>query len=149
MPDMQTRLFALAIGLFYVLFGIAGFIPGLRSAPPAGAPHLDLTASYGYLFGTFPVNALENAIHILLGVCGVIVSARLVLARYYCQFLFLLFGAATFMGFLPTLNTVWGLMPLWSSETWLHAGTAIAAAFFGWVAPESTHVEPVHVGAAH
>jgi hypothetical protein len=149
MPDMPTRLFSLAIGIFYVLLGVAGFISGLRSAPPATAPHVDVTTSYGYLFGTFPVNVIENILNILVGIGGVLMGARLVLARYYCQFLFLLMGALTFMGFLPTLDTVWGIMPILSSDTWLHAGTAIAAAYFGFVAPESTHVEPIHVGAGH
>jgi Domain of unknown function (DUF4383) len=149
MPDMQTRLFTLVLGLFYVLFGVAGFISGLRSAPPASAPHVDVTDSYGYLFGTFPVNVLENALHIVIGLGGIIMGARLILARYYCQFLFLVLGALTFMGFLPTLDTVWGYMPILSSETWLHAATAIAAAYFGWVAPESTRVEPAYAGTGH
>jgi hypothetical protein len=149
MRAMPTRLFALFIGLVYVLFGIAGFIPGLRTAPPPTAPHMDVTGSYGYLFGTFPVNWVANTLHIVVGFIGIIMGARLVLARYYCQFLFLLMGALTFMGFLPTLDTVWGIMPLWSSQTWFHAGTAIAAAYFGFVAPESSHVQPVYTTAAH
>jgi hypothetical protein len=147
MLEMQTRLFALALGLLYVILGIAGFIPALRTTPPATAPHIDVTASYGYLFGVFPVNILANLLNILVGFSGIIAGARLVLARYYCQFLFLVFGLLTFIGFLPTIDTVWGLMPVLSGDTWLHAGTAVAAAYFGFVAPESTSVEPALVSA--
>ena len=89
---MQTRLFALVLGVVYLILGILGFIPALYTTPPAGAPHLDVGGSYGYLFGTFPQNVLSDVFHLVIGLLGVIAGSRLVLARYYCQTLFLLFG---------------------------------------------------------
>jgi hypothetical protein len=140
--DMQTRLFALTIGAVYLLVGVAGFIPALYTTPPATAPHVDVTASYGYLLGLFPVNALHDVVHILVGLAGIMAGARFASARYYCITLFIVYGTLTCMGFIPTLDTTWGLIPIFGNDTWLHAASAIAAAYFGFVAPESTHVEP-------
>lgn len=140
---MQTRLFALVFGVVYVLVGIIGLFSAFYTAPPSTAPHVDVTTQYGYLLGQFPVNLLHDLFHILVGLVGIVAGARFALARFYSQTLFFLFGALTVLGFLPQANTLWGLIPLFGSDTWLHAVTALAAGYFGFVAPESTHVEPV------
>jgi hypothetical protein len=36
------------------------------------------------------------------------------------------------LGLVPGLNTVFGLVPIHGHDVWLHAGTALAAAYFGW-----------------
>jgi hypothetical protein len=140
---MQTRLFALAFGMFYLAFGVAGLIPSLYSAPPVDAPHLDAAARYGYLFGQFPVNAVEDGFNIGLGVLAVMMSARVASARYFSMLMFPFLGLLTIMGFLPQADTVWGIAPISTSDTWVHAGTALLAAYFGYVALESTNVDPV------
>lgn len=139
---MQTRLFALGVGFIYLVFGIVAFIPALYTTPPASAPHLTVTASYGYFLGVFPVNVIHNIAHIVIGVAGIIASARVPIARYYCIAIFLMFGLAAFWGFIPTLDTLGGVMPMLSDDTWLNAGTAIAAGYFGFVVPEPTNLEP-------
>lgn len=139
---MQTRYFALGIGIVYLLVGIVAFIPVLYTSPPAGAPTLHATAGYGYLLGLFPVNALHNVVHILIGIAGIAASARIASARYYSQVLFLVYGFLAIIGFLPQLDTLFGWVPIFSGDTWLHAATAIVASYFGWVALESTAVEP-------
>ncbi|MCC2629869.1 MAG: putative rane protein [Thermomicrobiales bacterium] len=40
------------------------------------------------------------------------------------------------------LHTMFGLTPLFSHDVWLHAGTAIIAAYFGW-GPVEDRVETV------
>jgi hypothetical protein len=47
----------------------------------------------------------------------------------------------TVFGLIPGLNTLFGLTPLFGHDVWLHALTAIIAAWFGWKA-----VEPVPAG---
>lgn len=42
------------------------------------------------------------------------------------------------MGLFPVLNTTFGLIPIFGNDVWLHAVTAIAAAYFGWMARETT-----------
>lgn len=144
---MQTRLFALGLGIVYVVIGIVAFIPAFYSTPPASAPHLDVTAAYGYFLGVFPVNAIHDVANIVIGVAGVAASARLATARYYCIGLFLLYGILAFWGFIPTLDTLGGIAPILGDDTWLHAGSAIAAGYFGFVAPEPSQIEPLHAEA--
>lgn len=144
-----TRYFSLIFGMVYLLVGIVGFIPGLHTTPPAGTPHLDQMAGYGYLFGLFPINAWHNVVHIVVGLAGLVAYARFSLARAYCILLFLVFGVLTFMGFLPQLDTTWGLIPLFSGDTRLHAATSLAGAFFAFVAPEPTTMEPAPAAATH
>ena len=143
---MLTRYFALAFGIVYVIVGIVGLIPAFYTTPPASAPHVDATAAYGYLFGIFPVNAWHDAVHILTGLAGIACSARLRASVYYSRILFLAFGLLTVLGFMPQANTLWGLVPIFGSDTWLHAVTSIAGAFFGWVAPpvEEDELVPAH-----
>jgi hypothetical protein len=38
------------------------------------------------------------------------------------------------MGFFPNFNTMFGMVPLWGHDIWLHAGATAIAAYFGWVA---------------
>lgn len=146
---MQTRFFSLGIGIVYILVGIVAFVPALYTSVPAGTPHLDVTGSYGYLLGLFPVNYLHDIVHILVGVGGIAAAARLATARFYCQTLFLVYGALTIAGFLPELNTLWGHLPLYGNDTWLHAGSALVAGYFGFVAGEEQHLAPAASHAVH
>jgi Domain of unknown function (DUF4383) len=139
---MQTRFFALVLGVFYLGIGILGLIPALYTSPPSNAPTLDVTSAYGFLFGQFPVNAVHDVFNIVIGVAGIIAGSRLEPARYYCIFLFFVLGLLACIGFMPQANTLWGKMPIFGSDTWIHMVTAIAAGYFGYVATESTHVEP-------
>lgn len=134
---MVTRYFALIAGIVYALVGILGFIPGvLRPAPP-GAPAVSVTEFYGYLFGLFPVNVLHSLVHLGLGVWGLVAYRTWRASRGYAQSLAIIFGVLTILGLLPELNTIFGLVPLFGHDIWLHAGTAIIAAYFGWGRPEA------------
>lgn len=145
---MQIRYWALIIGIVYLLVGIVGFIPALYTAPPAGAPHLQATGAYGYLLGLFPVNVLHDLTHIVIGLLGIITFPRVGSARGFSRFLFLFYGVLAFIGFVPALFTVGGLIPLFGNDVWLHAATAVVSAYFGWIAEEPTYVEP-YVAVAH
>lgn len=134
---MQTRYWALAIGVIYLVVGIVGFIPALYSSPPA-TPHVDVTASYGLLLGIFPVNALHDAFHILIGILGIISFRNVGAAQVYSRILFLVYGFLAIIGFIPQADTLFGLLPLFGNDVWLHAGTAVVSAYFGWIAGEQT-----------
>lgn len=142
---MQTRYWALAIGVIYVVIGIVGFIPALYSSPPP-SPHVDVTSSYGLFLGLFPVNVLHDLVHILVGIIGIAVFGSLRAATGYSRALFVIFGVLTIMGFIPQANTIFGLVPIYGNDVWLHAATALVSSYFGWVAGEHTTepAEPVH-----
>ena len=128
---MNTRNFAMVLGAIYVVVGVLGFVPPLLTSP-ADAPPLALDQAYGYLFGLFPVNILHSLVHLGVGVWGVLAARTLAAARTYAASVAVIFAVLTVMGFVPRLNTVFGFVPLFGHDVWLHALTAIVAAYFGF-----------------
>jgi hypothetical protein len=137
---MSVRAFAIVFGVIYLAVGLLGFVPALRSLP-ADAPPIAVTSGYGYLLGLFPINLLHNLVHLAIGVWGVLAYRSFPAARLYARGLAVIYGVLTVFGLIPGLNTLFGLTPLFGHDVWLHALTAIIAAWFGWKA-----VEPVPAG---
>jgi hypothetical protein len=54
------KMLALVAGIFFLLLGIAGFIPSL--------------AANGLLFGVFPVHTTHSIIYLIAGVVGVMIG---------------------------------------------------------------------------
>jgi hypothetical protein len=135
---MTTRTFALIAGIVYLAVGVLGFIPQLLSAPPANAPALGINAFYGYMLGLFPVNLMHNLVHVAIGAWGIAASRNAGGARTYAKALAILYGILAVMGLIPGLNTLFGLAPIHGHDVWLHALTAIIAAYFGWIAKATT-----------
>jgi hypothetical protein len=139
---MNTRTFALVLGIVLLLVGIAGFIPGLVShaepvtgaAPgdPGAAPAEAVVDAYGYLLGLFPVNALHNLVHIAWGLFGIIAYRSLSGARAFAKASAVVYAVLTVFGLIPGLNTLFGLVPMFGHDVWLHALIAIASAYFGF-----------------
>lgn len=127
-----TRLYALGIGAAFILAGVGGMLPLVTTPPEATAPDLLLSANYGYLLGLFPVNLLHNLFHFVTGVLGVWAGRQEGTARYYCQGLALVLGVFTVMGLLPSVSTLFGLMPLFGHDVWLHGLEAALAAYLGF-----------------
>jgi hypothetical protein len=130
---MTPRNFALIIGIAYLAVGILGFVPALLRPAPDSAPHVGITAFHGYLLGLFAVNLLHNAVHLAIGAWGIAASRTAPRARTYAKTLAIFYGALAVMGLVPGLNTLFGLVPIHGHDVWLHAATALAAAYFGWV----------------
>jgi hypothetical protein len=129
---MNVRNFALVLGVIYLIVGVLGFIPGPLRDPPANAADLTVATSYGYLFGLFPVNVLHNLFHIVIGIWGVSAARFPNGPRKFAKSIAIIYGVLTVFGLLPGLNTLFGLLPLNGHDVWLHAVTAIVAAYFGF-----------------
>jgi hypothetical protein len=129
---MMTRRFALVVGIIYLVIGIAGFIPGLVQGQEY--PDLAVDAGSGALLGLFPVNVVHHLVHLLVGVLGIAAYRAFDSARLYARGLAIVYGVLAVMGLISAANlhTMFGLTPLFSHDVWLHAGTAIIAAYFGW-----------------
>lgn len=136
---MSVRTFALIFGIVFLLVGIAGFIPGLL-APPHTHPDVAVDAGYGYLLGLFPVNVLHNIVHILFGLWGLLAYRSATGARNYARGTAIIYGLLVLMGLIPGLNTVFGLVPLFGNDIWLHALLAAIAAYFGFMHREAAGV---------
>jgi len=134
---MSTRHFALVFGIVFLLVGIAGFIPGLLAEPAAGDPALAIEAAHGRLMGLFPVNVVHDLIHIAFGIWGIVAYRTLAAARLYAKSVAVIYALLVVMGFIPVLNTTFGLAPIHGHDIWLHALLAIVAAYFGFFRSES------------
>jgi hypothetical protein len=132
---MSTRTFAFVAGLLYLGAGILGFIPGITVPPPAGAPPLVVEESYGYILGLFPVNLLHNFVHIGIGMWGLLAYSSAAMARMFAVSIALIYGLLAILGLLPQAHTLFGFVPLFGHDVWLHAGTAIIAGYLGFLAP--------------
>lgn len=137
---MGTRYFALISGIIYVLIGIFGFIPGMVATPGTGGPDVVVNAGYGYLLSTFPINILHNLVHLGVGIWGLASYRSYIGARNYARGLAIFYGVLAVMGLLPVLNTMFGLIPIFGNDVWLHALTALVAAFFGFKTPTAKDI---------
>ncbi|WP_129791106.1 DUF4383 domain-containing protein [Sphingosinicella sp. CPCC 101087] len=135
---MNTRTFALIFGIVFLVVGVAGFIPGL--VQPLHEGHPEVMGNGRLLLGLFPINELHNAVHILFGIWGLAASRSTGGAVLYARSVAIIYALLMVAGFIPTLNTLFGLVPLYQNDIWLHALLALVAAYFGWV-----HRNPVAV----
>lgn len=130
---MNARMFALVFGIIYLLVGLMGFFVAGGMSMAAGqqdAPRL---------LGLFPINLLHNIVHLALGAWGVASYRSLEGSIVYARALAVLYAVLAVMGLLPApFNNTFGLIPIFGNDVWLHALTAIIAAYFGWMAPRAT-----------
>ena len=140
---MKTRYFALIVGIIYLVVGIAGFIPGLRTNREWA--ELTVRATSGELIGLFPVNVLHNLVHLAIGILGILAYRTFDASRTYSRALAIVYAVLAILGLIDAarLNFLFGLVPLHRHDIWLHALTALIAAYFGWgpVEAEDTYPE--------
>lgn len=135
---MPTRLFSLFAGLAYLILGICGFVPALKSSGPypVGYGPTAVSTGYGMLFGWIPVNAVHNVLYVLVGLGGVVAAIAYPIAKGYVRGLFFFATLLAFMGLLPWgFSRVWGLMPLYGWNVFFNAVVAIAAVYFAFAYP--------------
>lgn len=130
---MNIRTFALVFGIAYLGAGVLGLMPGLLTPLPADAPPTRFDVLHGALLSLFPVNMLHTLVHLAIGAWGLAAFMGMgTSAQVYARSLAVLYGVLGIMGLIPGLNTVFGFIPLYGHDVWLHLGTAAVAAYFGW-----------------
>jgi hypothetical protein len=129
---MTSQLFARYIGIAFVLVGILGFLSPFVTRDPMDGVGLTISMGFGYLLGLFAINVLHNLVHLGVGVWGLTASRSTLASVQFARGLTILYGTLTIMGLIPGLNTMFGLAPLFGHDVWLHAVTALAAAYFGY-----------------
>jgi len=139
---MTVKTFALIVGIAFLAAGVLGFVPAFVTPAPEQAPTLGVTAFHGYLLGLFPVNFMHNLVHLAVGAWGIAAARATGGARAYAKSLTVIYGGLAVMGLIPALNTVFGLVPIHGHAVWLHGGTALIAAYFGWVVKGASAVSP-------
>lgn len=129
---MTARSFALIAGIVYLGAGLLGLMPGMLMPAPANAPPIAFDVMYGRVLGLFTVNMLHTAVHLVIGAWGLWAYMGNASPTFYAKSLAVIFGLLAVMGLIPGLNTLFGLVPLYGHDVWLHLGTAAIAAYFGW-----------------
>jgi hypothetical protein len=130
---MNTRNFALVFGIVFIIVGAAGFLPGVTLMGPHTHPDVKVLSFFGYELGLFPVNILHNGVHLLFGIWGLLAYKTLAAAKTYAKSVAIIYLVLTVAGLIPGLNTLFGLVPLFGNDVWLHALLAVVAAYFGFV----------------
>jgi len=130
---MPLGTIARVFGIIYLLVGILGFVPSLTPAS-ADSAHLAVGTT-ALALGLFPVNILHNIVHAAIGVWGLASGGSYSGARTFFRSLAVIYGLLFILGLIPLTNTVFGLVPLYGNDIWLHAVTAIAAAYLGFSSP--------------
>jgi hypothetical protein len=146
---MQVRFVALALGILFLLLGLAGFVPALMLIPggatpdaPLNVPNLTFSDGYGYLFGLFPTNYLHNAVRIAVGILGIASYTSFGGAILYTRGFAIAYILIALMGLFPFTNTTFGVMPLYGNNVWFNLLAAGIAAYFGFFKP----VDPIETG---
>ena len=130
----MARKFALIFGLIYLLVGILGFVPAAVH-PPEMSGELVVDEGHGRLLGIFPINWLHNIVHLAIGLWGLLASRSFGGAVSFARGIAIFYGLLAVLGLIPGTNTLFGLVPIYGHDIWLHAGSAILAAYAGWGPP--------------
>lgn len=143
---MKAPLIARVLGIALLVATIAAVIP--FATVPAGptAEYIQVSTGYVLLFGLFPVNTLHDALHGLLGVWGVAASFFSFRAAVrYCRWVVCIYGLLVILGAIPITNTLFGLVPIYGHDIWLHVLVVALAVWGGFLAGS---VEPMGEEAA-
>ncbi len=114
-----TRMVTLAFGAVYVLVGILGF---LGDPIVTSGSHPDMESATGDLLGIFPINAIHNVVHLLIGAAllyGSTAHDRAVAVARAVGVVYLLVGVLGFVS-----PDTFGLMPIGGADIGLHLASA-------------------------
>ncbi|HTU69908.1 MAG TPA: DUF4383 domain-containing protein [Candidatus Baltobacteraceae bacterium] len=129
---MNAALIARIVGLIFLVFGVAGFLPWVAPAAAFDAPVITLDAGYRMLFGIFPVNAALDVLYLLFGIWGLVAGARFRAAVVYSRSLVWIALVLIVLGAIPITNTLFGAAPIYGWDVALYVLVAIVAAYGGY-----------------
>lgn len=136
----MQRKCALALGIFFLTIGIAGFVPSLITLPTEQYDTYYLyraeeiySQGFGFLFGLFPTNLFHNLIHLAVGMFGIAAASTEGGARFYNRSFAITYALIAVMGLLPLTKTFFGVMPVFGNNVWLNAISSAIAGYFGFV----------------
>lgn len=132
---MNAKNFALVGGIVMLVIGALSLIPAFTGLA-FGLPILKIETSYGLFLGVFPLNIVNKAILIGLGLWGVAAASDPVLSIprsiSFSRWVFMLSAVFVVLGLFPQTNTLFGYVPLFGAGVWLHAVMALLGGVFGY-----------------
>lgn len=134
---MPVRSFSFLVGILYTALGFLG-LTSIFVEPTSDIPEImtqvGVTEGFGYILGLFPTNAFGGFVYLVIGFAGFVGSrAPEGAARIIADFFAVWLGLFSLLGIVPVANTLFGLMPIFGNDVWLHLATALPAAYFGFV----------------
>lgn len=112
-----ARTVAAVFGVVYLIVGVVGFIPAFVTDATQG-----MSSATGSVLGIFPINALHNIVHLLLGAIllyGASSTPAAVMVLKGVGALYVVLGVVGII-----LPDGLGLVPLGGTDIFLHFGTA-------------------------
>jgi hypothetical protein len=118
---------ALAVGVVFVLIGIAGFIPGLTVE----------SDGMKKLLGLFMVDGTHNLVHIVSGLAFLAASQKGAWSRLVFQVMAVVYALVTVIGFIVgDGGSVLGLFHVNTADNFLHLVLTAAFLYFGFAVRE-------------
>lgn len=135
---MSVRYFSLIVGIVYTALGLLGFFPNFVE-PSQAIPEIMIqvgvgtTSGFGYLFGLLPTTTVTNIFNLIVGIIGIAsYLGTEPVARLFADTLAIWFTLLAILGLIPIANSVFGLIPIYGNDVWLHLATAVPAIYFGF-----------------
>ncbi|MEU2508206.1 DUF4383 domain-containing protein [Streptomyces sp. NPDC007863] len=119
------------VGLVFLVVALLGFVPGVTT----GVDEMTFAGhdSGAELFGVFQVSVLHNAVHLLFGVAGVVLSRTAATARAFLVGGGLVYLLLWLYGVLVDLDGDANFVPVDTADNWLHLGLGAAMVLLGLV----------------
>jgi hypothetical protein len=120
---------AVAVGVVFLLVGVAGFIPGVTT----DFDDIEFAGheSDAELFGVFQVSVLHNVVHLLFGVGGLLLAKR-----HDWSVGYLVGGGAVYLvlfvyGLIVAEESEANVVPVNNADDWLHLGLGVGMVVLG------------------
>jgi Domain of unknown function (DUF4383) len=120
---------ALAVGVVFLITGIAGFIPGITTH--YGGLTFAGHNSMAKLLGVFQVSVLHNIVHLLYGVVGVALARRFETARLYLVGGGIIYLVLWLYGVATDNTSRANFVPMNTADDWLHLALGVGMIFLG------------------
>lgn len=134
-----ARSVALVFGAVYVVVGLAGFLPPLVT----GDAPADMPSATGNLLGIFPINALHNIVHLVIGAALLYGSTGTSAARMVARVVGIVYLAVGLLGIV--VPDTFGLMPIGGTDILLHLGSAAVLLYIGFMDRDAAGAERARV----
>lgn len=126
-----VRIVTLVFGVVYVIVGILGF---LGEPLVTDASHADMESASGDLLGIFPINALHNVVHLLIGAALLYGSTEHGRAVLIARIVGGVYAVVGLLGLVAP--DTFGLMPIGGADVLLHLGSAAILLGVTYINPE-------------
>jgi len=113
--DIQKA--AMLFGIVFLVVTVLGFIPGITTDYDRLTTFDDVGAK---IFGIFGVNVLENVVHLLFGVAGLVAAATWAASRTYFVAGGIIYLVVWLYGLLIDLSSSANIIGVNEAGNWLH-----------------------------